>query len=342
MDIKSNCFKTVLVLFLIGLIPSISYSQNNNPNNNSVGLFWKLDGNNIDTTKFIGTTNNQDLIFKCNNIEGFRIRPNSETKFMGDVILDKFKEVPPINPGPIQEKRVMTINSVGQLALSNFVIPQDDTFVCLMTAPWIFADGTSTDDDIALCPNFKSVTIGGNFTVGGLTRLGVTGIGTSPNPQFQLNLASVNKTAGIRLLNLHTSNSPQRYGIQNLVNRTDIIAYSVTTIGNQDVFRVMGDGQVWATEINVDLASDFPDYVFKPNYTLMPLEELDDYINKNHHLPNIPTANEVKENGLGIAEMQVKQMEKIEELTLYLIELKKEIKVIKKENLELKEMILEK
>jgi len=141
--------------------------------------------------------------------------------------------------------RLVSINPSGKLIIANIALPPDDTYTCLNTMPWSFADGTPTDDDIALCPNFKSVTIAGNFTVGGLTHLNVTGIGVGPNSLYQLNLASVNKEVGIRLLNLQTNNTPQKYGIKNLVNNDDIIAYSVTRISNnQDVFVVKGDGKV--------------------------------------------------------------------------------------------------
>lgn len=69
----------------------------------------------------------------------------------------------------------------------------------------------------------------------------------------------------------------------------------------------------------------WPDYVFESDYKLMPLAELGAYIKQNKHLPNIPTASQVEKDGLSVGEMQHKQMEKIEELTLYLIEQDKKI-----------------
>ena len=99
--------------------------------------------------------------------------------------------------------------------------------------------------------------------------------------------------------------------------------------GNDVVkFKVGSDGIVYAHTIKVQ-EGNFPDYVFAKEYKLMPLNELDEYITENSHLPNINTAADVKENGLSIGEMQVKQMEKIEELTLYIIQLKKEIDALK-------------
>jgi hypothetical protein len=62
------------------------------------------------------------------------------------------------------------------------------------------------------------------------------------------------------------------------------------------------------------------DYVFAPDYRLQPLKEVAAYIAENHHLPEIPSAAEVKENGVSLGEMQSKLLAKIEELTLHMIQ----------------------
>ncbi|MCX6181849.1 MAG: hypothetical protein NT150_07975 [Bacteroidetes bacterium] len=103
----------------------------------------------------------------------------------------------------------------------------------------------------------------------------------------------------------------------------------VSTRSGYSVFRVnTTDSTVYAREIKVTLKT-FPDYVFEKNYELMPLNELDKYISQNKHLPNINTAADVVDNGLSLGEMQVKQMEKIEELTLYIIQQQKEMDEMK-------------
>ncbi|OEK03666.1 hypothetical protein BFP97_20030 [Roseivirga sp. 4D4] len=68
----------------------------------------------------------------------------------------------------------------------------------------------------------------------------------------------------------------------------------------------------------------FPDYVFKPDYKLRSLSELSAFIKENGHLPNIPKAVEVEANGQDLGLIQQKLLEKIEELTLYVIDLKQE------------------
>jgi hypothetical protein len=89
------------------------------------------------------------------------------------------------------------------------------------------------------------------------------------------------------------------------------------------------NGTIACQEIYVTATGDWADYVLKKDYKLMPLENLENYIQKNHHLPNVPSEDEMKANGGSLGELSKIQMEKIEELTLYIIELKKEIDLLK-------------
>ena len=82
-------------------------------------------------------------------------------------------------------------------------------------------------------------------------------------------------------------------------------------------------GLLYAREIKVNL-DIWPDYVFEAGYELMTLEELADYIRLNGHLPHVPSAEEMKEQGVNVAETNVMLMEKVEELTLYLLQLQQE------------------
>ncbi|WP_057937328.1 hypothetical protein [Algoriphagus resistens] len=84
------------------------------------------------------------------------------------------------------------------------------------------------------------------------------------------------------------------------------------------------NGTIKTREVNVT-TTGWADYVFKPEYKLMPLSEVEAFIQMNGHLPNVPTEAEVMENGVNLAEMNVKLLEKVEELTLYVIELEKKI-----------------
>ncbi|HWB64742.1 MAG TPA: hypothetical protein VG603_14600 [Chitinophagales bacterium] len=75
--------------------------------------------------------------------------------------------------------------------------------------------------------------------------------------------------------------------------------------------------------------SDWSDYVFNGNYNLMDMDSLERFIIKNKHLPNVPSAEEVYKNGIDLGNMDAKLLEKIEELSLYVIELQKEINSLK-------------
>ena len=84
-------------------------------------------------------------------------------------------------------------------------------------------------------------------------------------------------------------------------------------------------GTVYSTEVKVDLAAGTgPDYVFESTYDLKPLAEIETYIKENKHLPEVPSAKEMEKNGVQLGEMNMLLLKKVEELTLHLIELKKE------------------
>lgn len=96
-------------------------------------------------------------------------------------------------------------------------------------------------------------------------------------------------------------------------------------------------GDMIAERVVVKLQSNWPDYVFSPNYKRSTLSEIEEYINKNHHLPNIPSAQEVADNGIDVGKMNTKLLEKMEEMTLYMIEQQKEIKALREEVKQIKD-----
>jgi hypothetical protein len=121
---------------------------------------------------------------------------------------------------------------------------------------------------------------------------------------------------------------------------TDYVGNSVMRINNHNVgigttntgsFKLAVEGKIGAREVRVTAQNPWPDYVFNNRYKLKSLPSLEEYIRKNNHLPNIPSAQEVKENGIELGQMNAKLLEKIEELTLYVIDLKKEIEKLKKD-----------
>jgi hypothetical protein len=135
------------------------------------------------------------------------------------------------------------------------------------------------------------------------------------------------------------TNKEEAYGfnIKTVVNHELTKAISVVSANDEtENFLVYGNGHVFARKFIVR-EDPFPDYVFEEDYSLMPLSELESYIAKNKHLPNMPNAEEVKEHGADVGEIQRISVEKIEELTLYIIELNKRIEKLEEENKKLKD-----
>ncbi|WP_062057204.1 tail fiber protein [Aquimarina longa] len=91
-------------------------------------------------------------------------------------------------------------------------------------------------------------------------------------------------------------------------------------------------GKIHAEEVKIDLSIPAPDYVFRKDYNLKSIEEVEDFIKKNSHLPGIPSAKEFKQNGVMLAEMDMNLLKKIEELVLYTIAQEKKIKSLEKQN----------
>jgi len=95
------------------------------------------------------------------------------------------------------------------------------------------------------------------------------------------------------------------------------------------------EGTIRACEVKVE-SNSWCDYVFAPDYNLMPLEDVEQYAKNNGHLPGMPTEEEVTSGDLKLGDMQRRQMEKIEELTLYIIELQNQLERLRSENEELR------
>lgn len=95
-------------------------------------------------------------------------------------------------------------------------------------------------------------------------------------------------------------------------------------------------GGIIADSMRIALSNNWADYVFDKEYKLMPLEELKNYVEINKHLPNIPSAEEVKAEGIQVADMNVKLLEKIEELHLYVLQQQEKIKAQQQQIDELK------
>ncbi len=132
------------------------------------------------------------------------------------------------------------------------------------------------------------------------------GVGVKPDAKFHVQL-NINSQLHPLLVEKRLSNNP------NSPNPT----YKLMQLDHT--------GLLYAREIKVNL-DNWSDYVFDEKYPLMPLSEVQQFIQKNNHLPNVPSAKEMTENGLNLAKTSILFMEKIEELTLYLLQINEQVK----------------
>ena len=96
-------------------------------------------------------------------------------------------------------------------------------------------------------------------------------------------------------------------------------------------YRLYVEGGIMTEKVRVKLQGEWADYVFDENYDLMSLSEVESFIKENKHLPDVPSAKEVKKEGMDVGEMNSVLLKKIEELTLHIIELEKKVNELQKE-----------
>ena len=173
------------------------------------------------------------------------------------------------------------------------------------------------------------------------------GIGTS-NPTAQLTLADIYNAGGknlqvgndIYLSDIDQANTLGIYGVQNddvgsiklggngprLYGKNGKLG--IGTTNPTETLTV--NGNLLCEQIEVIENVPASDFVFEEDYPLMSLRDLEAFVKENHHLPEIPSAEEFKSNGYNMNDMDDLLLRKVEELTLYIIELEKEVKSLKK------------
>lgn len=216
----------------------------------------------------------------------------------------------------------------------------------------VFIDGSETKIQAG-----TNVVITGNGTTATPYIINSTALGNGPDTSIYENDGIINQATTTTALNLRTVDMRDTNLFFNTANSSFVNGtrgFGRIYIGNttnfpllisnpiaQNSYRLLVEGGVLTEKVKVALRStaNWADYVFGENYNLMPLSDVEKFIIKNKHLPNVPSAEELKNEGLDLGEMQAKQMEKIEELTLYVIEQNKKLERQEKEIEELKSLV---
>jgi trimeric autotransporter adhesin len=319
---------------------------NPGPLNNTLGAIILSDGSGSRQRIFINSQGNVGInlgnnVPAANILEvkanvagrsGIRLTtlPNTEASYtnptnkvlsvntFGDIVLVDDKQSAPANTTVLAGSN---INVTGSAA-TGYTISSPPQILSLNGNNLIISGG-----NIVALPT-TSIVAGNNVAL--------TGTGTLANPYV------INSTAAASV-NIYgtdgslSSNRVVTMGDNNLNFSSSSATGGKVIIGNvasPGDYKLYVGGGILAEKIRVALAStaNWADYVFAPSYKLMPLNEIETFIKINKHLPGISSSEQLVKSGLDVAQMQAKQMEKIEELTLHLIE---QNKVLESQKLEI-------
>lgn len=200
--------------------------------------------------------------------------------------------------------------------------------------------GTSRESDFIHCVDSRIPSYNTMFYVSSDGRVGATGIRLmqdSPmhccTPSLIINYDKTNSC-----YQFNTSSNPGGPGERYIdmkfyaksyeFNKGDMVVNGKITCKDELNVTALNASSIKAEDINVNM-SNVADYVFDENYNLKSLSEVESYVNEHKHLPGIPSAAEIEQNGVSLSKMSNMLLEKVEELTLHMIRLEKENAALK-------------
>lgn len=152
-------------------------------------------------------------------------------------------------------------------------------------------------------------------------------------PNYQILGSNRNGTGVLRKLGFAIGGGDNEADVKMTLDENGNLLIGKTTQANT-AYKLDVNGSIRSNEVVVNTTG--ADFVFKDSYKLMKLEDVERYIEANNHLPEIKSAAEMQENGLSVGETETKLLQKVEELTLYMIELNKKVNSLIEENERLK------
>ncbi|MCA0234366.1 MAG: hypothetical protein LCH91_28175 [Bacteroidetes bacterium] len=361
---------------------------------------WDKQGNAIDGTDFIGSTNDFDLVFKRNNIQGGRI--GASNTFLGNSAGANNNGVnnTALGNGALQYSTNASFGNValganalknnqsgnnnlaigtntllsnsdgfGNVAIGNQAMTSNQTGYQNMaigenTLFALTGNGGSGIGNVAIGAGALFSTNGSsNVAIGSYAGQANTGSGNlflgfnaGQNETGSNTLYIANSSSSNPLIkgSFHATAPWVKFNVKAAPGSPTPTTTGYLAIGDFDTapagagagglglptsftagaYRLYVQDGILTEKLKVALrnSTDWADYVFAPDYKLAPLEDVETFIKANNHLPNVPSADEMANNGLDVSKTSAKLMEKIEELTLYVIELNKQVKALQSEN----------
>ncbi|MDW7692785.1 hypothetical protein R9C00_11375 [Flammeovirgaceae bacterium SG7u.111] len=135
----------------------------------------------------------------------------------------------------------------------------------------------------------------------------------------------INQVSSGPILRLSSGTETANQGVRFTVANNGAVGIGTLTLED---YMLSVNGKIRAKQIKVE--TGWSDFVFEEDYNLRSIKDVESFIKKNQHLPDIPSAKEVEENGVNLGEMDSKLLQKIEELTLYIIEQNKRIEKLER------------
>lgn len=297
---------------------------------------WNLAGNsNLAPGAFLGTTDGGALKIRTNNVDRLIVMPSGEIQFGPNVNEQRWRLssqaftdgklfILPDNGGSPDYSSALTINP----ATGTFIFGNETALGHMITGKGAGLSNNNGIGYMAFNLQRGSTTWYNNAGAGG----GLMWCNKSGSLLFAPLYGTSSSSAGWYTDNDINARKTLEVRWNNTANLGQVVIGPQTlTTGSHTNFRLSVDGKVLAKEIYVT-ASNWADYVFDKNYELKPLAEVEAFINENRHLPNIPSAKDISEQGNNMGDTDRLLLEKIEELTLYIIAQEKRIKELEEKN----------
>ncbi len=297
---------------------------------------WQMGGNSgiNPSSNFIGTTDNADLVLKTQSIERMRISGTGQinlsslsgtgNRYLQATSAGNIQAAPGIPWETHGNDNVNDqIDYIGTINSADFIIRTSDVPRVFVKSSGLV--GIGVQNPIREL-EVEGITRIGEITTGKFIDAGYDGNNVAIDSYGLTSGLKINYNSGedVKILT-NTSGGSLEVGHNTFLATIDgSVGIGTNTI--QPGYKLVVDGgKVGFREVFVKLNGAWPDYVFSLTYNLSDLNEVESYINNYQHLPGMPSSIEILSEGQNIGEIQRLQQEKIEELYLYIIELKSQI-----------------